>query len=305
MNPLIPFAGSLLDRADAVRADADLLSELKTHNEAHFLAFDNLCVAMDQNQDLYWIIGSDLPEVCKNTVIMAFLGQSETGVPYFAFSISRHTDHWIDQFNCQFIDVRSAGLLLLDHRASIVAHARSILDWHNRTKYCSLCGAENIIRVCGHKLQCSNKDCAVEHFPRTDPVVIMLVESPDRQHCLLGRSFHYPPKIISALAGFMEPGESVEDAVRRETFEEAGIRCDEINYHASQPWPFPSTLMIGCLARATSTDLQIDPVEIEYAGWFSKNEVRQLLDANHPEYLAPQPIAIAYHLIIHWLEKET
>ena len=187
-------------------------------------------------------------------------------------------------------------MLLLDHRASIIAHARSILDWHDRNKYCAKCGSGNDIQVCGHKLRCVNVDCASELFPRTDPVVIMLVESPDQGHCLLGRSFHYPDKLISALAGFMEPGESIEDAVRREVHEEAGLHCHDIHYYASQPWPFPSTLMIGCFARASSMQLRLDCQEIEYAGWFSKPDVHRLLASKHPQFcrLSRLPLLIIY-----------
>ena len=302
MPSSIPYSGGLLDRADALRADADKLNELKNHNAARFLIFDKLCVAMSQNQELYWIFGKDLPKEYKLKTTLVFLGMAEDGIPFFAFSLTNEMDLWVKKLNCQFVDVRSAGMLLLDHRASIVAHARSILDWHERYKYCAKCGAGNNIQICGHKLRCSNESCAVEHFPRTDPVVIMLVESPNQKHCLLGRSFHYPDKLISALAGFMEPGESIEDAVRREIHEEAGILCHDISYYASQPWPFPSTLMIGCFARASSLELCLDPQEIEYAGWFSKSDVQQLLESKHPRFLPPQPIAIAFHLINHWMK---
>jgi NAD+ diphosphatase len=153
----------------------------------------------------------------------------------------------------------------------------------------------------GWKRDCPN--CKVEHFPRTDPVVIMLAS--DGERCLLGRSPRFVPTMWSCLAGFVEPGEAIEDAVRRETREEAGITCGRVSYFASQPWPFPTTLMIGCHAEALSRDIVVDREELEDARWFEKPEVESMLLRKHPQGLTtPPPVAIAHHLIRAWVEGE-
>src|SRR5213082_4133311 len=144
-------------------------------------------------------------------------------------------------------------------------------------------------------------NCKAEHFPRTDPVVIMLVTSGEK--CLLGRQKHFPPGMYSCLAGFVEAAETIEDAVRREIFEESGIRCTDVNYYMTQPWPYPSSLMIGCTARAINEDIVVDRAELEDARWFDRAEATLMLKREHPEGLAgPHPFAIAHHLVGRWLQ---
>jgi NAD+ diphosphatase len=145
--------------------------------------------------------------------------------------------------------------------------------------------------------------CKAQHFPRTDPVVIMLAV--DGDNCLLGRQARFPKSMYSCLAGFLESGETIEDAVRREIFEEAGVKCGAVAYLASQPWPFPASLMIGCIAEATTRELNVDGVELEDARWFSRAEARSMLEARHPaKLLAPHPMAIAHHILKAWVESE-
>jgi len=184
---------------------------------------------------------------------------------------------------------------------SAIAMAKSMVSWHQRHGYCANCGTRSAMKEGGWKRECPA--CKVEHFPRTDPVVIMLATSGER--CLLGRQSRFPPGMWSCLAGFVEPGETIEAAVRREVREEAGIDCGDVRYFASQPWPFPMSLMIGCHAAARSTELAIDKTELEDARWFDRAEVAQMLMRKHPERFAtPPPVAIAYHLIRAWMEDE-
>ncbi|MBN9010622.1 MAG: NAD(+) diphosphatase, partial [Rhizobiales bacterium] len=185
-----------------------------------------------------------------------------------------------------------------DHIGAL-AQARSLLNWHQRHRFCSVCGSPSAMKIGGYRRDCPA--CGAEHFPRTDPVVIMLTIDGDR--CLLGRQQRFLPGMYSCLAGFLEPGETVEDAVRRETHEESGIKVGRVRYHASQPWPFPSSLMIGCHAEALSRDITRDEVELDDCRWFPRAEVRAMLAGTHPDGLkAPQPVAIAHHLIRFWAE---
>jgi NAD+ diphosphatase len=171
------------------------------------------------------------------------------------------------------------------------------MHWHARRRFCSNCGSPNEVAAAGWRREC--KVCKMQHFPRTDPVVIMLAVDGDA--CLLGRQPRFPKGMYSALAGFLEPGETIEAAVRREIQEEAGVDCGEVRYFASQPWPFPSSLMIGCFAQARSRALEVDRVELEDARWFSREEALALLERRHPDGLvAPIPMAIAHHLLKRW-----
>lgn len=193
-------------------------------------------------------------------------------------------------------DLRSLATegLVPEPQIGILALAKSLLAWHARHGFCANCGAPTRLSASGFKRECDA--CGAQHFPRTDPVVIMLVTHGER--CLLGRQARFPAGSYSCLAGFVEPGETMEDAVRRETFEEAGIRVGAVSYDLSQPWPFPSSLMLGCIAQATSETIIIDADELEDARWFSRDEVRTMLAGAHPDGLrVPPPVAIAHHLV--------
>jgi NAD+ diphosphatase len=182
---------------------------------------------------------------------------------------------------------------------SAIAMAKSLVSWHQRHGFCANCGTRTSMAEGGWKRVCPS--CKVEHFPRTDPVAIMLVEKEDR--CLLGRQKQFPPGMYSCLAGFVEAAETIEDAVRREIFEEAGIRCTDVKYYMTQPWPYPSSLMIGCSARATTDAITVDHMELEDARWFDRDEASLMLKREHPDGLAgPHPFAIAHHLLGRWLQ---
>ncbi len=181
----------------------------------------------------------------------------------------------------------------------ILAMAKTMLDWHNRHRFCANCGAPTAATQAGFRRDCDA--CGTQHFPRTDPVVIMLVTRGDT--CLMGRQPRFADKVYSCLAGFLEPGETIENAVRREVFEEAGIRVGAVRYMTSQPWPFPSNIMIGCMGEAISDEINFDKEELEDARWFTKDDVRRMLDGTHEEFAAPSPIAIANHLLREWVKE--
>jgi NAD+ diphosphatase len=199
----------------------------------------------------------------------------------------------------KMVDLRSiaAGGLVPAPDASMLAAAKTLFHWHARRGFCSNCGSKTVVGAAGWRRECPS--CGMHHFPRTDPVVIMLAV--DGEACLLGRQRRFPRGMYSALAGFLEPGETIEQAVRREIMEEAGIACGAVTYFASQPWPFPSSLMIGCFVEAESRTITVDQVELEDARWFPREEARALLERRHPDGLtAPIPMAIAHHLIKRW-----
>jgi NAD+ diphosphatase len=194
----------------------------------------------------------------------------------------------------KFQEPRAIAALLPVGEGGILAQARSLVDWHVRHRFCSTCGARTKSGEGGYQRACP--DCSAQHFPRTDPVVIMLVARGDA--CLLGRQAAWPPRMFSALAGFVEPGETLEEAVRREVLEEAGIEVAGVRYHSSQPWPFPASLMIGCIAEAASEAIRIDPGELSEARWFSRDEIKQALaQPGTGDLFVPPPMAIAHHLI--------
>ncbi len=198
----------------------------------------------------------------------------------------------------QFENLRTAGPGLSEADAALLGYAKALVYWHNGHRFCGVCGSETVPQEGGHSRRCIRDGCRTEHYPRTDSAVIVLVHRGAR--CLLGRSARFPPKMVSTLAGFVEPGESLEACVRREVFEEAGVRVGAMRYLASQPWPFPRSLMIGFVAEATSEEIVLDPQELEFARWFTKQEVEEAL-AQKGDFRVPGPLAIAHHLILDWL----
>ena len=273
------FSGPGLDRADALRADADALAALPGHSGARQLLWaDGLPLVGDDGR-LCW---SDLTDSAL------FLGL-DGGAPRFSAMAS------------QVRDARAAYPRLAELHADdapLFAAALSLAGWHKRHPFCATCGNETEIVRGGWSRQCPS--CAAEHYPRVDPVVIMLVEHEDS--LLLGRQPQYPPGRYSALAGFVEVGETIEDAVAREIQEEAGVAVDQVRYIASQPWPFPSSLMIGCVATARSAELTIDYGELDDARWFAREEVAAALSGGADAPFQPPPHwAIARTLVEHWL----
>nr|XP_046241782.1 peroxisomal NADH pyrophosphatase NUDT12 [Scatophagus argus]XP_046241783.1 peroxisomal NADH pyrophosphatase NUDT12 [Scatophagus argus]XP_046241784.1 peroxisomal NADH pyrophosphatase NUDT12 [Scatophagus argus] len=211
--------------------------------------------------------------------------------------------------NCSFPKSPNRDLLkFTEEEAGVVAQARSVLAWHSRYSFCATCGSSTKLEEGGYKRSCLNSKCrslkGVHNtcYPRVDPVVIMLVIHPDGNQCLLGRKKVFPAGMFSCLAGFIEPGETMEDAVRREVEEESGVKVGSVQYVSCQPWPMPSNLMIGCLAVAISTDIKVDENEIEEARWFPRQQVIEALFMGaRPAFTVPPRQTISHQLIRHWI----
>lgn len=204
-----------------------------------------------------------------------------------------------------FVDLRSVGPVMDRADSALLAYARGLAHWHGRHQFCGVCGHPTVSDEAGHLRRCSNHDCATPHFPRTDPAVIVLIldrRAGEAQRCLLARNatWRHMPGMRSTLAGFVEPGESLEDTVRREMAEEVGVRIGRIVYHSSQPWPFPASIMLGFHAIAETTDLVLEDGEIETAAWYTRDQVR-----NSPEddtFKLPRKDSIAHRLIKDWVD---
>ena len=282
MRPEPFFSGPGLDRADPFRAAPEKIAELATRNDARELVWQDGIPAMDERGSLLW------REVTDASLFLGLAGDA----PRFSALADPAT---------QAFSVMPMLTQLDDADAPLFAAAMSLARWHARHRFCANCGQTTSIVRGGWSRACAS--CSAEHFPRVDPVVIMLVEHDG--NLLLGRQPHYPSGRYSALAGFVEVGESIEAAVAREVKEEAGVDVREVRYIASQPWPFPSSLMIGCQAEAASADLTIDTAELEDARWFTREEVRQgLLEAEGACFGPPPRTAIARTLLEHWLGLE-
>jgi len=235
---------------------------------------------------------------------VALLGMDENDSAFFAVDLSEHELPNLSPFmnQAEFVDLREVGVLMDAHDGSLLSHARGLMYWHRHNRFCSQCGAATQAKEAGRMRRCSNTNCLREHFPRTDPAVIMLVAraGPDGGACLLGRHQNFSQGMYSTLAGFVDQGETLEQAVTREVFEEAGILVDNVAYQASQPWPFPASLMLGFRARALSVKIDIGTDELEDARWFTRDQI-----AHFPEkgLRLPRKDSISYSLIAAWLDE--
>jgi NAD+ diphosphatase len=224
-----------------------------------------------------------------------FLGELGGDV-YFAVELDEAVGAALE-VGCGFAELRPLGALLDRDEAAMLAYARAMVYWHHRHRFCGVCGAPTRSEDAGHLRRCTNATCAAVHFPRTDPAIIVLVTRGEQ--CLLGRQASWPAGQYSTLAGFVEPGESLEDAVAREVKEETGVEVSEIEYHSSQPWPFPSSLMLGFTARAASERVQVDGRELEDARWFTREELSSGIAEGRLRL--PSPASIAFALVDGWL----
>ena len=275
-----------------MRGDAAKLADLRARDDARLLLLDGLQPQLSEDGQLTW---GRLDQLAKGTETV-FLGLDQ-GAPCFAAVLGAGDERpaYLQRPNWNAI------ALLSDSELALYGGARSLIDWHARHRFCAKCGAATQIAKGGWQRDCPA--CKAMHFPRTDPVAIMLVEH--EGSLLLGRGRNFPERRYSALAGFVEPGETIEQAVAREVLEEAGVVVRDVSYVASQPWPFPSQLMLGCHAYADSTALTVDTSELADARWYTRAEVAQAMELGEqsPTFLPPPHHAIAHHLLEWWLEK--
>ena len=304
LSASIGFNLNLLDRRSDKRDDHAYLEHLRNDPAARFLVFDGDVPLLKQGSEHDpWFVSSETAAFGQ-PLHSVFLGEESDGSGRFAlgFSLDPAPGNPLPGNGYERIDLRSLAQqgLVAAAALGILAEAKSMLDWHRRHAFCANCGTASRVAMAGWQRACDV--CGARHFPRVDPVVIMLVI--DGERCLLGRQRHFAAGMYSSLAGFVEPGETAEDAVRREVLEEARVKCGQVAYFASQPWPFPSSLMIGCFAQASDTDLVVDTAELEDARWFSREEVAAMLAGTHADGLsAPKPFAIAHHLLRAYVEK--
>jgi NAD+ diphosphatase len=281
------FCGGELNRSANFRSDDAWLAEKRRDSASRLIRLQEDRVRLVDDALVY--------EPVPNDGELLFLGLDPQGCALFA---AEARESLTDSIDLRSLAIQAA---LPRRELAMLAQARSLLAWHKRRGFCSNCGAKTEIRDAGYRRHCPT--CKMDHFPRTDPVVIIIVRS--AKGLLLGRQSFWPKGMYSALAGFMEPGETIEEAARREVFEEAGIRVGRVTYIASQPWPFPSSLMIGLLGEAETDDIQIDAKELEDARWFSPKELLFMRDGQHPQELKfPVKMAIAHHLVLAAIESQ-
>lgn len=301
------FSGNPLDRLANERRDPEWIAGELRSAESRVLALHRLMLPTEEREGELRLAWTPPGELDLEDAPPALLLGRQDGRTLFAADMS-HLDAPPEAGEYQ--DLRAAAPALEHRDASIAAQARAFTDWHARNGHCGQCGGETAVHEGGNMRQCGS--CDAQHFPRTDPVVITVVA--DEEECLLGRQASWPAGMFSALAGFIEHGESIEDAVLREVREESGIAAREVRYHSSQPWPFPASLMIGCHASPANKEINIDDVEMDDVQWFSRAEVleslsrgpAQITDASRagaPLGL-PGPMAIAHTLITAWARGE-
>ena len=297
------FAGGEIDRAGHRRTDEAWVMARLADASTRFVPVwraRNL-MTMGEQPGAVLIDREVGAALVENGVMVAFLGFLDE-VAHFAIDLSHYDDPVVEArlpTRGEFVDLRNTGSLLDQRSGSLLAYARGLMHWHARHRHCGACGSPTRSSEAGHVRVCTGAGCGAQHFPRTDPAVIMLVSHEDK--CLLGRARHFLPGMHSTLAGFVEPGESLEEAVAREVMEETGVAVTDVRYHSSQPWPFPASIMLGFHARATGTALDINTEELEHAAWYSRSDLR-----NSPEddtFRMPRGLSIARRLVDSWLEE--
>jgi NAD+ diphosphatase len=302
---MIPFGGNPLNRASEKRTDSEWIASRRRDPSSLIIPLWRLKP---------FLLGPERPdattELCRlRPEIVGSLADSDAACIFlgldgdravFALDISAADDPQNREPLAglgYFTDARTAAQIVPSNDAAMIAQAKAVIDWHQRHGFCPRCGAPTRLVDAGYRRLCGQ--CNAEHFPRVDPVVIMLATHGDA--CLVGRGAQFPPEMFSALAGFIEPGETIEEAVQRELMEEASVRVSDVTYYATQPWPFPSSLMIGCFARAESRHVKADAKEVVEVRWLDRGVARELIAGKQVNGMrVPPPIAIAHHLIRTW-----
>lgn len=292
------FAALALDRASDRRDDAAWLAARQAAASARFAVVrpDGKALVDGERRGLRLLVEAERTQWLP-AAPLCFLG--ETGeAAHFAVAPAGDDEPLARGLGGEWMDLRAAGLALPAFDAGLFAYARGLLHWQSRARFCGACGSPTTLVSAGHRARCSDPRCALEQYPRTDPAIIVIVGWQDR--CLLGRAASWPPGRWSTLAGFVEPGETLEDAVRREVHEESGVVVEECDYHSSQPWPFPASLMLGFTARAQGPEIRLGH-ELEAARWFTAEELVGAL--NDGSLVLPPPLSVSFRLIEHWLRE--
>ncbi|MDH3688200.1 MAG: NAD(+) diphosphatase [Gammaproteobacteria bacterium] len=243
---------------------------------------------------------NDLDSLANLEEAMIFLGE-QNGVPHFAIDlpdVGEAPPLFLQRRGC-FHDLRQIGAVIDRRLAALLGYARAMASWHSRNRYCTQCGSPTLSSEAGHVRRCTNSACYTLHFPRIDPAIIVLVVG--TRGCLLGRNASWDDKVYSAIAGFVEPGESLEDAAIREVWEETGVEIANVRYQSSQPWPFPNSIMLGFTARATHQIISLNDAELEDARWFTRRQIKEAVTAGALKL--PNHISIAYRLVEDWFNK--
>lgn len=297
------FADYPLDKAGFRRRDGEWLADALAHEASQLALFRNL-QPFCSDDGVVWFAGAARDALCGAEANTLFLGVDEDGRPYFAAEMTRPlADSPIADMGA-FEEMRGAVAKLADREVAILGCAKALYEWHGRHAFCANCGAASFIVDGGWKRACPA--CKAEHFPKVDPVVIMLPVLGDR--CCLGRQSRFPRGMYSALAGFVEPGESLEEACAREVQEEVGLKTVDVRYHSTQPWPFPHSLMIGLIAEVADDVLELDEDEIDEAIWLTREEARAAISGgvtlpDGRRVFAPPAMAIAHQLVKAWVEE--
>jgi NAD+ diphosphatase len=308
----VTFGGSGLNRAAEERGNAALIQDTTARMLVLWRGKPLVCGGADRIA----LLPLTHPVVEDASAARIFLGRDDTG-PIFAVDISGWSPEDLDETTLNtfldpsqqhhpsvpadhvFAELRAIMTHLSARDAELAATAKAVFSWHASHGFCATCGAQSVMAMAGWQRNCPA--CGRSHFPRTDPVVIMLITHKDS--VLLGRSPGWPEGMYSLLAGFVEPGETMEAAVRREVFEEAGVRVGQVDYLASQPWPFPASLMFGCAGEAVSTEITVDPVELEDALWVTRADMEIVAAGGHPKIKPAREGAIAHFLLKNWLDR--
>ena len=305
-------ATTLLDRQSLRRKDDAYIKQLMEAPGAQFLVLADQKPVIRSNAErtegnIRWFAKADIERLGLPLEEGLFLGVDlATGAGHFAIAVTEHRARHAPgslELMRPIVDLRSLAMqgVLPPEELSLLGQAKALAAWHEKSRCCGHCGGTTLVKDAGWKRKCWA--CGQEHFPRTDPVVIMLIVDREGDRCLLGHEARFMEKMYSTLAGFIEPGEDIEHAVRRETKEEAGINVGEVRFHSTQPWPFPHSLMIGCIGFAETTEIDIDPEEIQEARWFKRGDVKLMLEGRHPDGLwVPGQQAIARSLITSFVE---
>ncbi len=292
MQQMNIFAGPYLDRASHLRQDPAWFAAALADERSRAIPVWNsrtLVAEGDAPRAVYLPL-SAVPPARRNGEDLILLGRFG-GIDYFTYDIDSVEAPPLPP-GARFEDLRLVASLLPVEEAGLLGYARALVSWRRRHRFCGTCGAKTVSAKSGHVLVCSNAQCRTEQFPRVDPAIIVLVS--DGERALLGRQASWPAGRYSTIAGFVEPGESLEDAVAREVLEETGIEVDAIEYHSSQPWPFPASLMLGFTAHALTSEVHLKDRELEDARWFTRAD----LASGTP--LVPPGVSISFRLIEHW-----